>query len=379
MSAESTRNSLKYQFKTFLHGYPLVYGALSTLNYFAIRLPRTIAQEVVFVIKSFRVVRSLDIVIISGGGQLLDSWGGPWAFPYTILKWVLLAKAAHRKCYFLNVGAGPLSHRLSRWFVRLALCRAEYVSFRDANSRSLTYNIGFRGSSQAVADCVYSYELPPRPFAPRSPQVGCVVGLSPMAFRDPQVYWEKNLGDYQSLTQKLIQFGTWLNMHDYVVKLFSTDISFDAATLTTIASNLCDHTAPSRVDLVPVTDISSLFETLTEIQYLITCRFHGVIFAHLFNIPVIALSHHPKISVLMQDIGLSEYNLDISTFTVDHLIEVFIRLQRNSHYIRQNMRQTAQRFNSRLVAQFDTLFPPPIQRLPTSRQVHDFASNPCYF
>ena len=63
-----------------------------------------------FLIKSLLILRSLDLLIISGGGQLLDSWGGPWKFPYTIFKWTLLAKLSGEKCYFLNVGAGPLTY-----------------------------------------------------------------------------------------------------------------------------------------------------------------------------------------------------------------------------------------------------------------------------
>lgn len=48
---------------------------------------------------------------------------------------------------FLNVGAGPLTLPLSKFFVRRALLAAENVSFRDDKSQALARKIGFAGES----------------------------------------------------------------------------------------------------------------------------------------------------------------------------------------------------------------------------------------
>ena len=40
--------------------------------------------------KSYQVAKTLDILVVSGGGQLLDTWG-PWDYPYTLFIWVWLA------------------------------------------------------------------------------------------------------------------------------------------------------------------------------------------------------------------------------------------------------------------------------------------------
>ena len=63
---------------------------LSAIADVAIRQPLRPLRELSFLLQSFRVTRSLDLLIICGGGQLLDAWGGPWQFPYTLFKWVLL-------------------------------------------------------------------------------------------------------------------------------------------------------------------------------------------------------------------------------------------------------------------------------------------------
>ena len=44
----------------------------------------------------------------------------------------------------------------------------------------------------------------------------------------------------------------------------------------------------------PIKALESLLSAMSSMDHIITCRFHGVIFAHVMNIPVIAISHHPK-------------------------------------------------------------------------------------
>ena len=106
-------------------------GAIAAVT---VRKPQAAFAELIFLVRSLAIMRTLDIFVISGGGQLLDSWGGTWDYPFTIFKWVVLAKLSGTKCYFVNVGAGPLKHPLSKFFITRALALADYVSFRDQKS-----------------------------------------------------------------------------------------------------------------------------------------------------------------------------------------------------------------------------------------------------
>ena len=116
--AVSSDKGFKARVKRETAKYRKLFALLRAINRVTIETPKLLLQESSFLVESFFLVKDLDLLVISGGGQLLDSWGGPWAFPYTIFKWVILAKLAHVKCYFVNVGAGPLEHSLSKWFVR---------------------------------------------------------------------------------------------------------------------------------------------------------------------------------------------------------------------------------------------------------------------
>jgi polysaccharide pyruvyl transferase WcaK-like protein len=96
---------------------------------------------------------------------------------------------------------------------------------------------------------------------------------------------------------------------------------------------------------------------MSAMDYVVTCRFHGVVFAHLLNIPVLAISHHPKVAVLMKDIGLSSYCLDIDTFDLDQLIQTFNRLVANVVEVKGIMAERAAHYRGELERQFDFLFP----------------------
>ena len=107
-----------------------------------------------------------------------------------------------------------------------------------------------------------------------------------------------------------------------------------------------------------IATVETLLSQMSTMDHVITCRFHGVIFAHLMNIPVIAPSHHPKVSTLMADLGLSEFCIDIDTFDVDLVTATFMRLVADSVAIKARMAERASFDKSALISQFDQLFAP---------------------
>ena len=62
------------------------------------------STELRHIIGGYRFLKNVDILIISGGGQLQDIWGGPWGHPYAMLKWTFLARLRGAKPIFLSVG-----------------------------------------------------------------------------------------------------------------------------------------------------------------------------------------------------------------------------------------------------------------------------------
>ncbi|MFZ0936141.1 MAG: polysaccharide pyruvyl transferase family protein [Bryobacteraceae bacterium] len=354
-----SKATFKDNVKTAAGEHQVILGALKVLNTLAVKMPRALFQEVPFLARSFHTLRRFDLLIISGGGQLLDSWGGVWKFPYTIFKWVLLAKLSRVPCYFINVGAGPLDHPVAKWLVRRAVLLANYVSFRDEYSKALIEQIGFTGASEVVADCVYGLEIRLPNTSRHRTQRNPIVGFSPMAYCDPRVYFDKDQTRYADFLQKMVTFGSWLSRKHYSLVLFSTDIYFDSWAIDDFDVALRNNEYSAEPNLVKPTSIQtteSLLAQMSTMDYIVTCRYHGVIFAHVMNIPVVAVAHHPKVATVMNDFGLSEYCLDIGAFDSDALIETFTRMVNNTHGIKAKMAEGVALRKRELSRQLDALF-----------------------
>jgi polysaccharide pyruvyl transferase WcaK-like protein len=362
LGAASTNGSRNFQSRVkataLLH--PALFAILRTIYSLAFKVPAACYREVSFLARSFRVLRSFDLLVISGGGPLTDSWGGAWTFPYTIFKWIFLARLARVKSVFLNVGAGPLARPLSRYFIRTALSLADDVSFRDSKSAKLIHEIGFRGDTPVFPDAVYSLKMDSgsacRPATQRLPNVG----IAPMPYGLQPLYADGNPHAYDSLIHGLAVLGSRLLADECRITLFCTDIGVDPPSVHDLQGALKKISGLPIDDLVEVAvprSTTDLLGTMSALDYVITCRFHGVVFAHLLNIPVIALTYHPKIMTLMDDLGLSRYCLDIRTVDSDTLTETFADLVLNATKIKSRMSALSSSYQDTLARQFDNLFP----------------------
>jgi len=360
LSGCQPKPTLEAKLKAILSNCRALALAIRVAKALAIRAPRAAFQELLFLIESFRIAKSLDLLVVSGGGQLRDSADGPYKFTSSLFKWVVLAKVTGAQCYFLNVGAGPLRSWTARSLLRWALPLASYISFRDEQSQSLIRRIGFRGVSDVHADCVYALPIPNRTIIPQSPMSGnLVVGLSPM-----RVHWDKRPSTYARIIRELGRLGVWLSDHNWHLRLFSTELWCDVEPIRDLHTTITNERSPCHISCAQIDGIPALLSQMSAMDYIVTCRFHGVVFAHLLNIPVLAISHHPKVSCLMKDIGLSDYCLDIDTFDLEQLSRTFTRLVNNVANVKAIMAERAAQYRSELNRQFDSLFLEPLASSP---------------
>ena len=358
------RPSLKEKLKTALRKYPFLLWLCKASNAVLIRAPSALFREICFLARSLRILWSFDLLIINGGGQLTESWGGPWKFPYTVFKWVLLARLAHAERMLLNLGAGPLTRPLSKYFVRSALRLANYVSFRDDNSRALARHIGFHGTAQVFPDSAYGLDISALNTGPVEKPAASLVGLAPMAYCDPRVNPENDPAAYDRFILTLGAFGSRLIRENYSLALFCSDIGIDPPVIEDLERILRAqaHASAHSITSVSVKTTGELLSAMSAMDYVVTCRFHGVVFAHMLNKPMLALSHHPKVATLMNDLGMAKYCVDIRTCDAAVLTDRFLSLVHNRAEIRRRMAEKLASYERELADQFDALFPPEAPR-----------------
>src|SRR5262249_40343568 len=162
-----------------------------------------------------------------------------------------------------------------------ALHAANYVSFRDEPSQALVRSIGFPGESGVFPDNVYSLNL--------SPAIACgtgrnrkpVVGISPLAYPSRSFHIAEHKVAYDAVMAKFAAFTSSLMQRGYRVELFGTDIGEDPASIDDLRRLLQDRYGIDIPQYSPTSQVQELLCNMSTMDYVVTCRFHGVVFAHL--------------------------------------------------------------------------------------------------
>ena len=203
-------------------------------------------------------------VAVAGSGQLNDYWGGPWAFPFTLLEWSLLARASGAKMAFLSLGAGPLRTPLGKIFIKQALRRADYRSYRDEDSRRCIAALGIPGEHLVVPDLVFSLDLDGA--APVDRVSGQrVVGINPMPFFDAAYYPESDPGVFGNYLRVLASFADGLIERGYLVRFFATQLRVDHGVIDRVRA-LMAHGAAA----VPITSLEELIAAIDSLDIVVS-------------------------------------------------------------------------------------------------------------
>lgn len=315
--------------------------------------------EIRHAVKSYRILKGLDLLIVSGGGQLDEIWGGPWGHPYTLFKWAIIAKMAGTKFLFLSVGTCALDSRLSSLLIKWALQLADYRSYRDHYSKKLLENMHFTKDDPIFPDLAFSFSTNgiKKPFNGRECRL--VVGISPMAYCDPRVWPKKDLISYETYIKKLTCFVSWLIRENYAVMFFPSQINHDPPVIEDIIGLLRKNeflSSQSEIICEPVLTLNDLMLQISATDIVITSRLHGVILSYLLNKPAIAISYEKKVDVLMEDMEQTDYCLDINDFDLGSLIDRLKLLESNRSTIERQIESRISHLRGSLERQYDLVY-----------------------
>jgi len=314
---------------------PLFYWLLKTIKELLGQIgrkERIFFAEIIHWVGAYRFLRGKDLLIISGGGQLDEYWGGAWQQPYALLKWCVLARFHGLKVAFLSTGVGSIESSLTRLFLWGALKLAHYRSFRDKGSLELVQKrLGVRSGNGVVPDMAYSLNWTASP--PTYAQGGqrFAVGIGPLSYFDPRDYaWPEHSSEvYDSYIERLARFALWLWQEGHAIVFFVGDEHHDRPVIKDIRKAMscmgCGSTE-SRLIEEPTYNVEDLLNQLTYVDVAIASRFHGVLLSHLLCKPVLAISYERKVVQLMRDMGHEQYSANIDTFDVADLQTRFYRL-----------------------------------------------------
>lgn len=317
-----------------------------------------VVAEVPFLARSYRRVRNFDLLLIVGTQQVRDFPQGPWRYPFTLFKWTALARLAGVPVAYAGIGAGQVTTRLGRVQLRWALEMADYRSFRDPGSLEVARDLGVSGACEVVPDLALSLRIGSEENTGR----GRVVGINVMPFMDPN-YW--NPGDsagHRGYVGVVADFSRWLLEHGYSIRLFPTHPAVDPEIGLRVLKQMREGAEgdllvreADRIHPLDVSTVEELRRELSRTDFVVSTRYHGMIFGILERRPVLGLSYGFKFGQLAQVMGTSEFIVDAEEMEGAELIDRFRKLARNEDRVRSLQTNNLLDIRKDLQGQYDRL------------------------
>jgi polysaccharide pyruvyl transferase WcaK-like protein len=345
--------------KNGLKALPWAYSLLRTVPRIFQALKAAV-REPGFLLQGYRNLKGVDLLIIAGSQQLIDYVaGGAWGHPYTLFKWVLLARARKTKIAFVSCGAGPIRTALGGFFIRSALSVAQYRSYRDEASRKCVAQLGVAAADPVFPDLVYSLRVDDAALPGKAPaSARPVVGINPLPFLEPRYWVGGSARNYEMYIGKLADFAAWLIQRGHDVLFFPTQLRGDPPVIEDIKTRMRQSGIPDlEKHLIDysVRSFEDLVAAISMTDIVVATRFHGVVVSYLLNRPVLGIAYAVKTNDLMEQVGQGEFALDILRLDLQSLQERFLALESRKAAIKAALARHIAGHRQALDVQYDRI------------------------
>lgn len=328
------------------------------------RLPSRIVRRVLGEIETartaVRVMRRADLLIVPGTGILNDCREGPFGLLYELWKWTLAARVCGRRVCFASVGVEHLDHRLSRLFVRTSLRLAASRTYRDEQSRERIRQMGFAADRDRIFPDL-AFSLPESLLRAKAPPARAdavpTVSVGPYDLR-VRASGPLHLS-YEEYVERLTAFVLWLIEGGRRVRLILGDTRYDVqVTRDMLAALEARGVRPGDGRLVhePVSSFVELIAHLRDSTAVVASRFHNVILALLLGRPVLSVSYNPKVTAVMESVGLGRYVQAIGDLDGERLAAQFLELEQNAGPLSEAILAKARQYRGDLEEEYRILF-----------------------
>ncbi|MGA9778100.1 MAG: polysaccharide pyruvyl transferase family protein [Verrucomicrobiia bacterium] len=321
---------------------------------------RRMERELRHLFRVYQLLKETDLLVMSGGGQIDDYWGGAFGHPYALFKWTSLARVTKTPVVFLSVGVCVLNSRLSRRFAHRALRLAEYRSYRDRGSKELLRDATFTLADPEYPDLAFSYPCTQQQtfFSRDSSSKRSVIGISPIAYLSPHVWPEHDPSVYERYLQTLCEFTAKVLEAGHTVVLFTSSLMdrFAVKDLQTrLQQSPRSESWGGRLQQVDQTCLDKQLEEIRKMDMVVASRLHGIILAHLLGKPSLAISYDRKVRAHMEDMAQERFCLKLRDCTLPQLWDAFAALELESPTISAAIRSKVKEYSEKLDQQYDFL------------------------
>lgn len=295
-------------------------------------------------------VRKLDLLVVSGGGQLDDFWGGAFGHPFSLLSWVALARLCGVRVAFVGVGMDRLSTPLSRFFALSALRLAHYRSFRDKGTLYQMRQLGLRARSGLCPDLAFSVAVEPANRAEIRSKERIVV-INPIS--------EQTWAPGRDVRHKIYMDGltaacAWLSARGFHLRLVCSQAAMDHPVAADLAKRLVDEYGV-RAQICDAPGVLDFLRHVRDAHLVIASRLHAAILSLVAGAPVVGVAPLRKVTQLMEDVGLGAYCLELQSVTAEDLIHRISSALDNEPRLREEIERCTHSFRLDLAQTYSDL------------------------
>jgi polysaccharide pyruvyl transferase WcaK-like protein len=294
--------------------------------------------------------RSMDLLLISGSGQLDDFWGGPWKHPFSLLTWSSFSRLCGARVAVLGIGWDDLSTRLGRRFAFTALRLAHYRAFRDSGTLQKLSAAGLDLESHVCPDPAFGLPVPSRSRVEnRQP----VIMVCPISFR---AWLRQPDASYSNYIESLIDSCRQWVREGYIVRIANSQTTADIPMVRELADRLHSTSIDSgRFQFSDTRSVSGYLEIARSADLVVASRLHALILAAVAETPMVAVSYGRKVSQLMADLRFGDYCLDLHGLKAEQLQATVARAYGDRKRMREVLLQLLPEYRKQLDLQYDNI------------------------
>lgn len=282
------------------------------------------ANESVRLAAAFKFLRTIDYMIIPGGGRFDDFNSLATEQPYWLWKWTRLARLLGAPVELLSTGAGPVDFELSKWFYRGVARAVSRRSFRDVESQTyVAETLGVDTSGDEVTpDLVFAFPTPAN-FPPAAAPVR-TVGVGVMEYNNRRGAKGGADDEYGRYLDNIAAFSRGVLARGYKVKILigeTCDASAAHDLHARLKETVSEHS--DQFELCPAANLHDVLAQIAACDLVAATRFHNIVGALLMGCPALSLGYASKNLRVMEQFGLSPYCQTIETCDTDRLLAQF--------------------------------------------------------
>ncbi|MGD6842989.1 polysaccharide pyruvyl transferase family protein [Bacillus infantis] len=291
--------------------------------------------------QSGKIVKGMDLVIIGGGGILMDLYKreAPLYGTYGIL-----GKRAGAKVVVYGCGAGPLTSSIGKWFIRKLAKVSDSISVRDPKSKALLESIGASKEVKLIGDPAFTLTTDKK--HQRSDKIK-KVGVTAVPYYNIKYWPEADEEKYQSYVNGMAaNLDALIEKEDVDVTFFSTKYPQDVWVTKDIydAMKHKEKAVVNEEHLAP----AELVDLCGQQDVVIGTRLHSIILSLDAETPVIGVAYHHKVEHFMQMVGKENHSISMDGLGTDD--QHFTRLVQDMNKDWNHAQDEAQRISKELKA-----------------------------